>query len=398
MEAGSGFQDRDWRWERVRKLMADRGVDVLIVMPPNVSSGNLYYHFTPGDALYLANEWGAVIFPLEGDPTLIRGRASDEPGVWIQDVRFRTPRGGSRSQYGEQVAARLREMEADGKRIAIAGLSQGVYAWVRQPEGYVLQVAMTSVREAVPHADLVDAGSIMEEARYIKSEEEIEAIRSGVQIGEASAVAMAEHARPGVTQADVYAHMVFEQVRRGGDPHIAWSGGPWGKPGKRFESAPTGVIEDGWCITNEIGPGYKGYWSQICQPVIVGSVPPLAQDLFDLGKIAFEKSLELMRPGTSWGEIIDGVEALGKGTKYEVGFLLHGRGLGDDGPLVVPGYAYDELKNETVRANTMFILKPHASVPGEGRKYGVTWGDCVVVREGGAERLGTRPMELVSVS
>lgn len=387
------LQERDRRWSRVRELMAEQGVDVLVA----------FHQWMPGDALYLANRQGAVIFPLEGETTLIGGRAEPQPrpDSWIRDVRGATPSGTTAAPWGAAVAQRLKELRAGQKRVAIAGLRSGLYTLVRQPEGYANYSSVAEVRKALPRAKIVDGTPILTEARYVKSEEEIEAIRQSVQVAEASADALAEHAGPGIAAAEVYAFMIFEQARRGADPYVAWVGGPWGNPAPRSVGPPPGTLETGWFINNEIEPGVAGYTCQIDQPVCVGPVPSLAQEMFELGKAGFERACALMRPGATWGEVEDGVRLLARGSGLELEFLLHGRGLGNDGPMLIPTDGHDHARNDPLRANTVFILKPYAYPSGgsnydDAHRFNVTWGDSVVVRPDGAQRLGTRAHALVS--
>jgi Xaa-Pro aminopeptidase len=395
---GFTLAERDRRWAKLRELMGQQGVDVLLVFP----------RWMPGDALFIANTLGAVIFPREGEPTFIAPRAvrSVPADAWIQDVRPANPSGSPAAELGAAVAARLREMGAGNKRIAVAGLRGGPYTLVRNPEGYVNYTSLAAVQQAVPEATIVDGTPILGEARYVKSAAEIEALRASEAIAEASAAALAQHARPGVRAAAVYAEMVAEQLRQGADEaHVAWGGGPWGQPKRRMVSAPPGVIERGWMLKNEIEVNVLGYTSQIASPVCVGPVPPDAQELFDLGKEAFLRACELMRPGVTWGEVIEQTEAVARDPRYKVEFLVHGRGLGDEGPMFIPtdDHRQNPLWTDTLRANTLFILKPYAYRADGPRDdwstgYNVTWGDTVLVGETGTQRLGARPHALVSVS
>jgi hypothetical protein len=65
-------------------------------------------------------------------------------------------------------------------------------------------------------------------------------------------------------------------------------------------------------------------------------------------------------------------------------------------------HSQSPLWDDPIRANTVFVLKPYA-YRGEtawsdpAYRFNTTWGDSVVVRERGAERLGTRPNALISV-
>ena len=395
---GFTLEERDRRWAKLRELMGQQGVDVLLVFP----------RWMPGDALFIANTLGAVVFPREGEPTFIAPRAmrSVPADAWIQDVRAANPSGSPAAALGAGVAARLREMNAGGKRIAVAGLRGGPYTLVRNPEGYVNYTSLAAVQQVLPNATIVDGTPILGEARYVKGAAEIEALRASEAIAEASAAALAQHARPGARAAAVYAEMVAEQLRQGADEaHVAWGGGPWGEPKRRMVSAPPGVIERGWMLKNEIEVNVLGYTSQISSPVCVGPIPPDAQELFDLGKEAFLRACALMRPGVIWGEVIEQVEAVSRDPRYKVEFLIHGRGLGDEGPMFIPtdDHRQNPLWTDTLRANTAFILKPYAYRADGPRDdwstgYNVTWGDTVLVGETGTQRLGARPHALVSVS
>src|ERR671915_29514 len=73
----------DAKLDRVRALMADRDLDALVVRAPD-------------NVLYLTNFWGmkgydAVVFPREGEPTLICLEASEADAArtaWTADVRL----------------------------------------------------------------------------------------------------------------------------------------------------------------------------------------------------------------------------------------------------------------------------------------------------------------------
>ncbi|HEU4971911.1 MAG TPA: aminopeptidase P family N-terminal domain-containing protein, partial [Gaiellaceae bacterium] len=73
----------DAKLERVRALMAEQDLDVLVVRAPD-------------NVLYLTNFWGmkgydACVFPREGEPVLVCLEASEEDAArtaWTRDVRF----------------------------------------------------------------------------------------------------------------------------------------------------------------------------------------------------------------------------------------------------------------------------------------------------------------------
>src|SRR6266571_3882363 len=58
--------ERDRRWARLRELMDQDGIDLLIVLPESITS----------DSLYIADTAGVTVFPRDGDPVLILGGES----------------------------------------------------------------------------------------------------------------------------------------------------------------------------------------------------------------------------------------------------------------------------------------------------------------------------------
>jgi len=392
---GFTVEERDHRWTRVRQLMAKQGVDLLIALP----------QWLQEDSLYLANEVGVVLFPLEGEPSLIIGGEGSNRAVaadgWIKDRGSATARGSTRVPYGEATAARLNEMKLAGKRVAVCGLRGSNLTLVRQPEGYVNYTTMLAIREAIPDAEIVDGTAILAPIRHIKSEAELDIMRDAIRVAEASAEALAKAVRPGVPQAEAFGQMLLEQMRcRADHAEASWCGGPWGEHKWRYTTPPPGLIEPHWYVLTEIGPTVQGYNCQISEPVVVGRPDPQAKEIWELGKAAFERASELMRPGATWGEVKSGVQTLATST-YNIEMLVHGRGLGAEGPMLIPVDTDAHVRGEVLRAGSTFIVKPYA-YPASGyahvtRSHDVTWGDTVVVRDHGAERLGSRPHELVVV-
>jgi hypothetical protein len=67
----------------------------------------------------------------------------------------------------------------------------------------------------------------------------------------------------------------------------------------------------------------------------------------------------------------------------------HGRGTGDDGPLLIAGRRYpDSFLDRVIEAGCSFAIKPYTH---DGDRELARWGDTVVVTATGAERLGIRP-------
>jgi Xaa-Pro aminopeptidase len=177
-------EERDRRWRKTREEMTRQGVDLLLVIPTRQY---------PGDALFLADQNGPVIFPLAGDPIFVNPRPlyNLPPEAWIQDVRAATTTGTTAVPTGAAVASILRDMKVGRKRVAISGMRGGPYTYVRQPEGNLNYTTIEEIKAALPNAEIVDGTPITSEARYVKSEAEIAVLQRSVEIGEACMDVMA---------------------------------------------------------------------------------------------------------------------------------------------------------------------------------------------------------------
>lgn len=390
------LDERDRRWARLRELMDEDGVDLLIVLPESITS----------DSLYIADTAGVTLFPRDGDPVLILGGESSnyaaEQPQWIEDCVSATERGSSAVEYGTTTANVLRARGLLGRRTAIAGLQGDGLSSVRQPDGYAVYTTVRRIAEAVGPDNIVDGTGLLGRARYVKGVEEIARLAASVRLGEASVEAMSATAGVGVSQAEVFGQMLLAQVRAGADAlHAAWAPGFWGEARHRYVTTPPGVLHPGTYVSTELMPEIRGYQAQVAQPMVIGQPSARARDIFDRNAAAFDAALAALRPGRQWGDVLASVEAAagtGDGTMFP---LLHGRGLGNDGPLLVPGLVNARVPEQPITANTTFILKPFLQVPEApalfARQHDVTWGDTIVVTEAGAKRLGTRPRELIVI-
>src|SRR2546430_775473 len=120
----------------------------------------------------------------------------------------------------------------------------------------------------------------------------------------------------------------------------------WVKQNPRFERATIGIAgltssllghvretegEVNWqsVLSIEIEGRWGGYVAQIDQTFAIG---PAHQDLKDGMKLAIEsydRVFEAMKPGVTFGELIDAGEVKGMGGRGEASLTMHGRGTGD---------------------------------------------------------------------
>jgi Xaa-Pro aminopeptidase len=134
----------------------------------------------------------------------------------VKDVRE------ARRNYGKVIVERLRELNVERGRIGITGLGQ--VEGTRTPEGTIFYGTWKQIREAFPHAELVDATAIFDEVRYVKSEEEIDALTQSMEINELAIQAEIEAAKVGVKDWEVWAAVHYAMTRNGSELpiHCFW--------------------------------------------------------------------------------------------------------------------------------------------------------------------------------
>ncbi len=382
--------ERDRRWRLVRELMAQEGLDVIVTA---VNTGH-WDHFQ-ANTRYLTGIGGncgeaAAVFPLEGEVTAI---AMGIPPIhywlgfqdWVTDVR------NCNRYFGRGIVERLRELNMDKGRIGVAGL----YNVSRAPEGVMPYGTMRAMEEAFPNATFVDSTDLLEKAKYVKSQEEIDVLAKAVELVEKSIDVMAATARAGVRECEVYAAMLHAMVREGGEvpTMLQWSAGP--EPHGNNIMPTLRPLQRGDVVMNEIEARWAGYVGQGVQPMFMGKVDSVWHDIFRTCQEILASAYEVFKPGITIGELNQFIVDWGKShTSFMVRPLLHGRGLGDDAPISARSTT-DTHARWQLEENVVFILKPTVATPdGQKRLY---WGDCLVCTSQGPRRLGKRPVDVIQI-
>lgn len=395
--------ERDRRWRLVRDLMRRDGI-AAIVAPQNPGNSTDWQ----ADARYLSHCGGgadasiSVVFPLEGEVTAVATSAAERWGPaiqnWVSDVRE------AKRRYGRVMADRLRELDLGKERIGICGLGGGT----RTPEGTIMQGTYAALVAALPGAQFVDTSDLLQEAREVKSDEEIAVLQTSVDIIERAIEAQTRAAQPGVPDYVVWAETMHGLFSRGSElsVHFNWIADP--NPGRTLTRPSARALEAGDVIVAEIESSVIGYRAQQIRPVAVNRCDPILMELSKAHGDLYPELLNMLRPGTTVGRLIDKIIELGKrlGTRsgplagVRASLIVHGRGLGDDRPLVLtspdakPDYEATERSMAMgLPENGVYIVKP--TVWTADKRYQFIWGDTVRITTNGAQRMGHAPHGMV---
>ena len=382
--------ERDRRYKNVRERMAREGLDVLL-LPANHSR----WEQMMADSRYLSGIGGFAtevftVFPAEGDPTAY---VFNRAGWWKQAQNWTADVRDGRNRWAQNAIDKLNELGYKKGRIGISGLA----GLVRAPEGIISYSTVEEIRQAFPDSEIVNATVLMQEARALKSDEEIAFLQRSMDIIEEMIRTMKESARPGVREKDLYAEMIHTMLRHDGElPTLFFLG--TGPQATQSTFVPTTrVIQDGDRVVNEIEAKVGGYAAQAVCPMVVGRAKDNYEEMVDLSAICFDAILQQMRPGVTFGTLFDTyqktVQENGKDMYRWSHPMMHSRGLGDDAPALMGDKDLERLAHRQLEKGMAFILKPrvrHASGKGSA-----SIGDTVVVEQNGARRLGWREMKLM---
>jgi Xaa-Pro aminopeptidase len=256
---------------------------------------------------------------------------------------------------------------------------------------------MDILQRGLPNAKVSSATDLLGEARFVKTEEEIEFVRKGTQIAEKVLQTVVETAGTGVSERHVFSSMMYTSAIEGGSftPMFGWISGNLDEMNHRVEQPSFRSFEKGDVLVLEIDGRWGSYISQIDQTFTMGPAHQDTKDAMEITYECFDRTMENLKPGVLIKDLMELAMVEGMGGRGVATLGMHGRGPGDDGPLVTP--RTNPLAQQVVlQENAVMCVKPGASVDGKG--YAASWGDSVIVTKNGGVRLGTRERTLHELS
>jgi Xaa-Pro aminopeptidase len=373
----------DAKLERVRALMAERDLDALVVRAPD-------------NVLYLTNFWGmkgydACVFPREGEPILICLEASEDDAVqsaWTTDVRL--VRGYAeddpRPVPARTLDAALRASLEYG-RLGIE-LSMGTQAsdrMVGEPTTFT-----KAWFDAWPDAQ--DAMGVLNDARAIKTPQEIERMRLANEICAAAMEHVRGELRPGMKESEAAA-IWLGFVHGAG---TGWEGKVdlalgfslvWSGPGIRtFTATGDRPVQADEPTLFEIWVCADGYWCDhtklLCPGELRAEYRELERGLLEV----YDRAITHCKPGASFAELDrltrEGIAALGY-PGQPTHPVCHGVGARAH----EPPYAHQAGGGE-IAEGMVLAIEPGCYWEGGG---GLRVEDNFVITSEGAEKLSPFP-------
>ncbi len=247
------------------------------------------------------------------------------------------------------------------------------------------------------HGVTIERGQqLMEQARKIKSADEIDALKcAGVACTEAMRE-MHEAVVPGMTEQDAWAMLHAGNIRRGGEwieTQILASGprtNPW------FQEASSRVIENGDMLAYDTDlVGAYGMCVDISRSWVIGDNAPNAaqQKIYDMARYQIDHNIELLKPGATVEELVFKSWFPSPEEYRHYSCLFHGVGQCDEYPEVFFPAAWDDWGIDCVMEPGM-VMSVEAYVGSRDGGEGVKLEEQVVITEDGYELLAYYPLDL----
>ena len=255
-----------------------------------------------------------------------------------------------------------------------------------EPEGvYALQKRGIQV---------VDAGQITEIARSIKSADEIELMRWTIRVCEAGMARIYDHSVPGATEAELWAHLHFENARSGGEwleTKLLTCGpntNPW------YRECSSRACRKGEMIafdTDMIGP--YGYCADLSRSWTCGYTPmtDVQKRIYTAARDQIEHNLALIEPGLSFAEFNAQSWQIPEAYQpYRYSLAAHGVGMADEWPVVALHPDFDGNHGGHFESGQVVCVE--SLIAAEGTES-VKLETQVLITDTGTERLDSFPWE-----
>jgi Xaa-Pro dipeptidase len=299
--------ERDRRWTRIRGFLREHGLDGVLLA--GFRAREMYESYVSDDY----NE-GCVVFPLEGDPTVItwaplrvmRARYSAERGhqLWIEDYRVATS--------GAGVAEVMREKRLGESRLGVVGLrSQApteIYGAI--PANFWLELTA-----ALPAARFEDISEEFSHLMLVKSAEELAQVRYAAKAAEAACKVIAEVTEPGIGEEVVFAEATREMLRHGIGlryPMIVMNSGPhtlsWGPPRWSTRGEAPRVLARGDLMQAELMPLCGNQEVQVQMTVALDPLDDTNKKCEQVALKSYAAALKALKPGITFADLLAAME------------------------------------------------------------------------------------------
>ncbi len=315
------------RWNAVRRVMKDRGIDAVVMQNTNDWLGGYVKWFTD---LPATNGYPrTVIFHADAPMSVVEMGPSNLRRTLAQDDTLH--RGVGEMLHTPSFTS-IGYTDRDDATLAIEVLRRHPHRSIGLITPGALPYALVAaLKEQFTAASFIDVTPDIDAIKAIKSEEEIALIRRTARLQDEVFAEVLKEIRPGLRDIDVTSIAQHKGQLLGSEQGIFLGGSsPLGTRSPfvpRYMQGRTLQKGDHLSLLIEVnGPG--GFYTEIARTVVLGKASAELKDGFAAVKAAQDYSLSLMKPGTPVKEIFakHNAHMTANGMPAEARLYAHGQG------------------------------------------------------------------------
>ncbi|TDJ20925.1 MAG: M24 family metallopeptidase [Gammaproteobacteria bacterium] len=375
------------RIDKTRASMSERGIDILLsTNPANMG----YLTGYDGWSFYVHQ---LIVLSQDAAQPLWIGRGMDANAAKVTTWLDRANIFGYPDDYVQSTTKHPMSFVAD--LLASKGWDSGIIG-VEMDTAYFTAACYQNLVHDLPNATLVDAGTLVNWVRVIKSANEIDYMRQAARIVEKTMRIGVDMVKPGVRQCDavaaIYASMISGTREFGGDyssicpmlptgvgtstPHLTWTDEP-------FKNGEATILE--------LAGVRRRYHCPMARTVHLGKPPQRLADAAEIVLEGLANAIAAAKPGV----ICEEVEAAWRRTIERHGIVKDSRIGYSTGLNYPPDWGEGTL---SLRPGDRTMLEPHMTlhvIPGVWLDdWGIEISECIHITENGAQPFCDFPREL----
>ena len=368
------FSDAEYerRYELIYKEMEKNNLDCLIIYGGHRFHNQSFYRWVNNVPSLIK---GFIVFPKKGEPTCFSGAGSSHSiNAWkYSSISDQRPGG------ADSVVKRIKELKLDQGKIGIVGRRLFPHVdWVELKGG-------------LPGATIIDTTDF-EHLQWVLSPEEIAFMKKAGELTDMVLYAMVEHAKPGITERELYGKAAAAPLPYGGRFAFLLMGfTPMADPRMSFPDlqATDRKLRVGDIIQNETSIEVEpiGYSGQLASPIYCGEPTKEYRDLHEITVEVYHRAIRALKPGTIGHEVLKDVTTPAIEGGYKIPNkppFWHLWGLGQGG-----------MPQRPFEKNMPVMIQPNV-VKEEGF-MGIFMGAVFLVTEFGGKCIQKYPVEQVTI-
>lgn len=305
--------ERDRRWNLARAFMSRHGLDALLVYGEHEDAGASQFNFDtwftndrPGTTVLMPSDGEPIAFlpmPLYVLDRLEAARRGDDCWVSAKSIRI--------GRNSDELAEVLIAQGLSTSTIGVIGLDPHV-PW--HPHGIIPYQFWHNIIAAFRDIEFRPVGGEFGQFIMALSAEEIAVLRHAALLGDVIVDAVVATARPGVSEAEIYAAGTAAAINRGTvvpGMHL-WSGADFaasGPPQWGYRPTRPRTLQDRDFLAAEVFSCFGQRHTQHQVAIAIGEVHPDIEHAAAVARACYEAGLATLTTQATFGEVADAMLA-----------------------------------------------------------------------------------------